>query len=133
MAGTSAYYALADESDQDHLEALAIFARLTDERWHMVTPNFVLAELHALLLHRLGRAVAARVLARIDYSPSNTIIRISESQEQRARVIIAQYADKDFSLTDATTFAAMENLRLAIAFSFDTHFTQYGFRLAGAK
>lgn len=126
---TSAYYALVDEQDRDHPEAVARFARLTRERWHLVTTNFVVAELHALLLHRLGRAVAARVLFDVDHSPGVTLVRVSESQEQRARAIISRYTDKDYSLTDATSFAVMEELGLNSAFSFDRHFGQYGYRL----
>ncbi len=42
-----------------------------------------------------------------------TIIRVSEADEQRAHEIIYQYDDKDFSLTDATSFAVMERLHIA--------------------
>jgi hypothetical protein len=45
---------------------------------------------HALLLHRLGRAIAARVLAEVGQSLSTTLVRLSETQEQRARAIIKQ-------------------------------------------
>jgi predicted nucleic acid-binding protein len=35
--------------------------------------------------------------------------------------------DKDFTLTDATSFAVMERLGITYAFTFDHPFTQYGF------
>jgi predicted nucleic acid-binding protein len=52
---------------------------------------------------------------------------VSLRDERRAREIIAQYDDKDFTLTDATSFAVMERLGITYAFTFDHHFTQYGF------
>lgn len=41
---------------------------------------------------------------------------------------IVTYQDKSFSLADATSFVVMERLRSRWAFSFDEHFTQYGFK-----
>jgi len=36
------------------------------------------------------------------------------------------FADKDFSYTDATSFALAESLELEQAFAVDDHFRQYG-------
>jgi predicted nucleic acid-binding protein len=77
-----------------------------------------------MALTRLGRSAAARVLD--DIENSTTIIRVSATDERRARDIIRQYDDKDFSLTDAMSFAVMERLRIPVAFTFDRDFTQYG-------
>lgn len=86
----------------------------------------MLAETHALLLARRGRTIAARILTEIDHSTA-VLVRVSAADERRAREIITTYQDKDFSLTDATSFAIMERLRIGHAFTFDRHFTQYGF------
>jgi uncharacterized protein len=48
---------------------------------------------------------------------------------RRGREIIYRYGDKDFTLTDATSFAVMERLAITRAFSFDHHFSQYGFTI----
>lgn len=37
--------------------------------------------------------------------------------------------DKDFSFTDALSFAVMERLRIRTAFSLDRHFAQFGWTL----
>ena len=87
--------------------------------------SLILAEAHALLLARRGRAAAARVLSEID-SSNTTVVRVSTRDERRAREILADYDDKDFSLTYATSFAVMERLRIAHAFAFDRNLTQYG-------
>jgi predicted nucleic acid-binding protein len=125
LVDTSAFYALTDGNDRNHEEARAILSQLAAERWRLFTTNFVLAETHALILARLGRDLAARVLQDIDRG-SMAIVRVAAVDERRAREIIAQYRDKDFSLTDAISFAVAERLRIARAFVFDHHFAQYG-------
>ena len=75
----------------------------------------------------MDRNVAARVLSDIDDSNVLTVIRVSVADEARAREIIRQYQDKDFSLTDATSFAVMERLGITHAFTLDHNFSQYGF------
>jgi uncharacterized protein len=57
---------------------------------------------------------------------------VSARDERRAVEIIRRYHDKDLSLTDATSFAVMERLRIGWAFSFDRDFNQYGFPRIGA-
>lgn len=131
LMDTSAYYALTDTHQGTHAAALAIRQRLIRERARLFTTNLILAETHALLLVRLGRAVALRVLTAIDQS-ATTIVRVSAADEQRARQIVVQYDDKNFSLTDAASFAVMERLGIAHAFSFDRHFAQYGFTILAA-
>jgi predicted nucleic acid-binding protein len=123
---SSAYFGLANPHDAEHQRLVAGARRLAAERRQMFTSNFVLAETHALTLQRLGRAIAYRVLVELDNS--NTIlVRVSAADERRAREILAQYQDKDFSLTDATSFAIMEGLRIGQALTLDHHFAQYGF------
>lgn len=80
------------------------------------------------MLHKLGYVTARAFLDQIDRG-STTVIRVSSTDERRAREIISQYSDKSFSLADATSFAVMERLRISYAFTFDRHFAQYGFVL----
>jgi predicted nucleic acid-binding protein len=47
----------------------------------------------------------------------------SQRRRRRERTgLLRQYAEKDFSLTDATSFTVMERLELEQAFSFDSDF-----------
>jgi uncharacterized protein len=126
---TSAYYALTDRRDSRHANAQEIARRLANEHRRLFTTNFMVAETHALVLARLGRSVAAAVLSALDRS-TTTVIRVSAADERRARAIIAQFDDKDFSLTDATSFAVMDRLRIRQVFTFDRNFAQYGFWIA---
>ena len=128
---SSGYLALVNRNDAHHDEARSSWTRLTDEHWHTFTTNFVIAEAHALFLARLGQASATAFLRQFGQS-STTVVRVSARDEERARSIIFQYGDKGFSLTDATSFAVMERLRIGAAFTFDSHFVQYGFALVTA-
>jgi uncharacterized protein len=127
---TSAYFALINENDISHEVASEMANRLSVERKHLFTSNFVIAETHALVLSRLGRDTAFRVLTELDRS-NTTMVRVSSVDERRAREIIARFTDKSFSLTDATSFAIMDRLKIGQAFSLDDHFAQYGFTLMG--
>jgi predicted nucleic acid-binding protein len=124
---TAGYYAFVNRRDANHTEARATLEWLLDSQRWLFTTNFVLAEIHAMLLTRMGRSIAARALSEIDDNDEITVIRVNVADEARAREIIHQYQDKDFSLTDATSFAVMERLGIAHAFTFDHNFAQYGF------
>jgi predicted nucleic acid-binding protein len=125
LVDTSAIYAMIDLDQIGHQAASDVSLRLSKARWPFYTTNFVIAETHALLLTKLNRVVAARFLDDIETN-GTTIERITPEDEQRARAIIRQYTDKDFSLTDATSFAVMERLGISHAFTLDRHFAQFG-------
>ncbi len=55
-------------------------------------------------------------------------MQVLPEDEAQAIDIVMRYRDKEFSLTDATSFVVMERLGLTDAFSFDNDFSQYGFR-----
>ena len=61
------------------------------------------------------------------------VITVNARDLRRAYAIVRQYDDKDFSLTDATSFAIMERLQLRYAFTFDRNFAQYGLSIVAAE
>jgi predicted nucleic acid-binding protein len=123
---TSGFYALTDRDDNNNEAAIAVIRQLQLQAWTLVTSNYVIAEQHALHLSRLGRGLALRALSLIDRSDIH-IVRATVADESRARTILAQYHDKAWSFTDATSFSIMERLDIHYAFSFDNDFSQYGF------
>lgn len=126
---TSAYFALADVSEGKHSAALTAAQRLENEGAQFYTTTFIVAEVHALLVKRAGRAAALRMLDRL-YASSTKIIRATEADETRARAILHQNQDKDYSFADAVSFAVMGRLHLRLAWTYDHHFAQFGFTLA---
>jgi predicted nucleic acid-binding protein len=123
---SSAYFALAHQRDAFHIIARDTIGEFRAQRYRFFTTNFTLAELHALLLSRLNREIALVMLREIDASRITTIVRVRQQDERRAREIITQCDDKNFSLVDAISFAVMERLGISQAFSFDQNVAQYG-------
>jgi predicted nucleic acid-binding protein len=78
-----------------------------------------------LLLSRLGAGIARDWLTKQLWS----VEPITPADVKKAKEIIQNYTDKEFSYTDATSFAVMERLVLPAAFAFDVHFKQYGLKL----
>ena len=122
---TGGFYASLNRRDAYHREAVRLFRRAQREHWFLFTTNFVLAESHALILARMGRDRAWGFLQAI-VTRSTNVIRAEEADERRARAIIEQFQDKEFSYCDAVSFAVMERLDIREAIAFDDHFRQYG-------
>ena len=134
---TSAFFALAAQTDRHHLEAQALLERITAERFLLYTTNFILAETHALLLHRLkpsggepyARITALRTVERLYRSTleTGTLVHVTPEDEEQAFAVLARFGDKDFTFTDATSFVIMTRLGISLAFSFDADFVRAGF------
>lgn len=127
---TNAYGAFMIARDQHHDRAVRLLTEWSRSRRQLVTSNFIIAETHALILGRAGRDVALNMVHLVERG-STRIIRVDEADEIRARRILEHHHDKDYSLTDATSFAIMERLGIGEAFTFDRHFRQFGFQVLG--
>jgi predicted nucleic acid-binding protein len=119
---SSAILALLDADDADHERAELIARRIASERRPSFITNYIQAETHALLLRKLGRALALEWLL----SGGLPVLRILPREEELAKDILLRHADKDWSLCDALSFAVLETRQVRTAFSFDRHFRQYG-------
>lgn len=129
FADISGLHALLDRTDANHARAARLFRSLSAARARLVLTNFIRAEAHALILNRLGHAAATRFLSSLRGMPPETIVCVTETDEARALDVIERYQEKDFSLTDATSFAVMERLEIGHAFSYDDDFRQYAWIL----
>ncbi len=119
---SSAILAFLDADDADHLQAVTVARQIASEERPSFITNYVEAEAHALLLRKLGRTIAREWLLR----GGLPVVRTLPAEEQRAKEILAQHSDKDWSLCDAISFAVLEARQIPTAFAFDRHFRQYG-------
>ena len=118
---SSAILALLDADDADHECAVAIAGQIARERRPSFITNYIEVEAHALLLRKLGRALAREWML----TGGLPVIRVLPEEEDRAREIIARHSDKDWSLCDAISFAILDLRGVRRAFTFDQHFLQY--------
>lgn len=122
---TSAFYALADQSDRNHKVARDYYETIIGKK-RLFTTDHVLVECWFLITSKLGRGKA---LAFWDGLRAGivSIVLVQSSDLDAARRALAEFADQDLSLVDATSFAVMERLGEREAFAFDEHFRVYRF------
>lgn len=119
---SSAILALLDADDADHARAVFSARQIASEKRPSFITNYIEVEAHALLLRKLGRAIAREWLL----AGGLSVVRATQEEEQRAKALLARYTDKDWTLCDAVSFALLDARRIRRAFTFDHHFQQYG-------
>lgn len=119
---SSAILAMLDADDADHDQATEVASRIAREARPSFITNYIEAEAHALLLRKLGRALAREWLL----SGGLPVLRVLPHEEAQAKAILAHHRGKDWSLCDAISFAVLEARGVRTAFTFDRHFRQYG-------
>ena len=129
---TSAYFAVANSSDEQHRSASAIWQTLIDSNIPLVTSNYVVTELHALMARTFGQRPALEAIDRLAYGLSS-VIRISEANERDALALLRRYLDKTYTFVDAMSFMLIQNRRIPSVFTFDRHFIQHGFEVIGIQ
>lgn len=124
---SSAWIALADRDDLHHKKAAAAYPIILKNHKALVTSNLVISETYIVLRKELGIKVDLEFLERIKASPRILTIYSNEDIETEAERMLSKYLDRDFSYTEAVSFAVMKRKGIKKAFSFDKHFAIAGF------
>ena len=122
---TSAFLAILDADDKNHIRAKAQWTKLILAQATLVCSDYVLVETLALIQHRLGLA-AVRVFHE-DIFPLLTIEWVDESTYRAGITAVLTAARRKLSLVDCISFEVMRRLGLQSAFAFDKHFEEQGF------
>lgn len=125
---TSAWIAFFSARDQNHAEAERLFREAVVRNVPLTTTNLVLAEVHRLILHRVGVIAAALALDRIESSARVSIVFASGAHHAAARAWLAKFTDHRVTYADAVGFAVIEDVRCIGFLSFDSDFLLAGFR-----
>lgn len=123
---SSAFLSLEDPDEQSHEATTSALRELISSDAYLLTTNFVFDESYTLILTRLRRHRAVAWGESFRASKLIELVRVDEDHEQAAWELILSFKDKDFSYTDATSFAVARSLEINEALSLERHFREYG-------
>ena len=126
-ADTSGLYAMLDAGDGRHQEAASIVRSLLSAGALLVTTNYVVTELTALVQNRLGLEVALQVHRGL--LPALEVVFVDRALHERAVAAWTVARRRGMSLADCAGFELMRDLGLVTALAFDQHFAEQGFAL----
>lgn len=126
---TSGWAYFLDRQDPLHAEVVAFVQRALTQRRHLVTSNYIITELVALLSSRyhLPRQQVIAAINAIKSDPSVEVIYIEQSLDDEAWNLLEARLDKEWSLVDASSFVIMKRFGMTEVLTTDHHFTQAGF------
>jgi uncharacterized protein len=126
FADTFFFFAYLSSEDQAHREASAYLDNFHGE---LITTEWVLMELGDGLAGRSDREVFVRFYETLCSDPTVTIIAADANLFQAAMGLYRSRSDKEWSLTDCTSFVVMREQGLSDALTGDHHFQQAGFNV----
>jgi predicted nucleic acid-binding protein len=129
LVDSGAWYALADNQERHHGHALSLFSRtMKGEFGRVLTTDYILDETYTLLRMRLG-AHSVRAMRDLQAKSSSLqLLRVSDTDFDRALDLMLTHDDRRWSFTDCTSFILMRDLQITNAFTFDHNFAEAGFR-----
>jgi predicted nucleic acid-binding protein len=129
FADTSGLGNLADPTQPFHAVAAARYRTARNQNRKIVTTNYVLTELVALLTSplRFGRASIVAFLDDLKTSPYVEIVHVDALLDDEAWQLLKSRQDKDWSLVDCVSFTIMTQRVITEALTTDHHFEQAGF------
>ena len=126
---TSGWGNLVDTLQKFHAETKAIYLNAKQNGSRLVTTNYVIAELVALLSSplRIPRTKSIKFIESIKSSALVDIVHIDENLDAKSWELLKNRADKNWSLVDCSSFVVMQENKIAEALTTDHHFEQAGF------
>jgi predicted nucleic acid-binding protein len=122
---TSAFYALLDLDDRNHQKGQRAWMKILGEESAVVTSNYILVEIFALLQGRLGMEAVRRFQE--DVVPILQVEFVTPEIHRAGMSALLLAGRRGLSLVDCVSFELMRELGIKIAFTFDSHFKEQGF------
>ena len=128
---TSAWIAIEDKKDINHLKALQFKKQLLDSQKRLITTNYILDETYTLMLLNLEYTRTINFKQKLDdLIDSNLVIVVyvtSDVEKESWEAFERFNKDKTWSFTDCTSKVIMNMFNFLEAFTFDRHFEQMRF------
>lgn len=124
FADTSFWFSLQERRDPHHAAARVLVEHGVGR---LLTSNHVLGETWTLVRRRGGHAAAIGFLERMNSLPDVEIVHVSPAMEADAWRWLRRHDEREYSFTDATSFALMRHRRVREALAFNGNFSAAGF------
>jgi uncharacterized protein len=124
FADTFYFLALYYPDDQYHSLTLRMVGKL---KARFLTTDWVLTEVADALSEGRDHRYVATLIRRLRESPAREVIPCSREQFDAALEFHSRHEDKDWTLTDCTSFIIMRERGITDALTGDRHFEQAGF------
>ena len=124
---TVAWLALVNKSEDLHDSARTVRDQLIQQKVKLITTDFVVVEIANSLARLPLRGVARKLIDFIRTSDTVELVTITPEFFEKAYQLYCARDDKEWGLTDCTSFAVMQKMRMNRAFTADRHFEQAGF------
>ena len=121
---TSAIYALADEGDANHGDAVDLFSAALANAEELLVHNYILVESAFLLQRRLGLSSALQLL---NDAKAFRVHWIREEDHDNAVALLTQRGRRAISLVDCMSFVVMRDYGVKESLGFDSDFEREGF------
>ena len=127
LVDTSAFYAMLDRADANHVSAADEWRRLLGRGTLLLTHNYIVVEAAALVQNRLGTAALRHFLEDL-LAPVRTEW-MDQERHQKTVDLLLPAGRRKLSLVDCASFVVMRELGIREAFCFDAHFREAGFQV----
>ena len=126
---TSGWGNILDRSQPYHQLATNLYRLARQNAQRIVTSNYILTELVALLTSplQLSRPSIVAFIQSLKQSPYIQIVHIDPELDGLALQLLSDRIDKSWSLVDCSSFVLMERLKITESLTNDRHFEQAGF------
>lgn len=129
FADTSGWGNVVDPTQPFHAAAAGIYRAARQQGHKVITTNYVLAELVALLTSplRIPRPATVAFIDGLKASPYVEVVHVDVVLNDEAWQFLRSRLDKEWSLVDCASFVVMRRRGILEALTTDHHFEQAGF------
>ena len=129
FADTSGWGHLLDPTQSYHSLAANVYRMARQQGRKVVTTNYIVAELVALLTSplRIPRPAMIAFIEGLKASPYVEVVHVDSMLDEQAWQLLKSRQDKQWSLVDCASFVLMRQRGVLEALTTDRHFEQAGF------